>query len=193
VFEAVDQALAKMPLGTAQLQAPDRLEYDRTGVVRLVLSLGKPVGDLQRQLEEISKSQPLTVRVAPRMNAHLTGSAFEIQAITPEPQAVSKAADTEWEWEVAGKRPGPRELHVTLSVPISVEGQEELRAVRTFDATIVVEGVPLRQRITTFVSEKWQWFFTVLIIPVALFLWRVVKRRRQGPPPEYGWPPESSN
>ena len=70
--------------------------------IQLLLSLGKPIGELQAELTEIGEREGARVRVSPVMEARLTGGGFKIEALTPERQPVGRTTDTEWRWEVEG-------------------------------------------------------------------------------------------
>jgi len=193
VFVEVDRTLAKLPLATAEFTTPPALKHEESGEARLLLSLGTPVQVLQDELTQVGNTQSAQVRVSPRMAAHLTGSAFSIEPTTPELQAVGKDATTEWTWEVEGRRPGAHDLHLTLSALITVDGEQTERAVRAFTATVVVSGIPWRERFTGFLSDNWQWLWVAILVPLGGLIWSLWKRRRKpNPPPTpgYGWPTE---
>ena len=111
------------------------------------------------------------------MEARLTGGGFRIEALTPERQPVGRSSTTEWRWEVHKTEGGSHALHLTLSALITVEGERTPRAVRTFDREIEIQ-VTLRQRITGFVGDNWQWLWAALIVPLLGLAAGSVKARR---------------
>ncbi len=72
------------------------------------------------------------------MEARLSGYMFQITAITPEIQAVSKRQQTEWKWEIDPKEEGKHRLHLTLTALLEIDGHSTPRAIRTFDKIIEV-------------------------------------------------------
>ena len=115
------------------------------------------------------------VKIAPRMEAVLSGQNFQITAITPATQAVSRTETTEWRWEVSPKAPGEQRLHLVLNVELNGTS----RTLRTFDETIEVT-VTFSQQVSGFVGENWKWLWTASIVPIAAWLW---KRRAGAPSP----------
>jgi hypothetical protein len=61
---------------------------------------------------------------------------FQITAITPEVQAVSKIQETEWKWEIHPKKEGKHKLHLTLTALLEIDGRSTPRTIRTFDKVI---------------------------------------------------------
>ena len=177
VFDEIDRALEAQPLASAAFNAPTELGIGESAEIQLLLSLAKPIRDLQAELTEIGEREGAQVRVAPLMEARLTGGGFRIEALTPERQPVGRSSTTEWRWEVEGTEGGSHALHLTLSALITVEGERTPRAVRTFDREIEIQ-VTLRQRITGFVGDNWQWLWAALIVPLLGLAAGFVKARR---------------
>lgn len=53
---------------------------------------------LKQSIIEEGEKVEATIKVSDRMEARLSGYMFQITAITPEIQAVSKTQQTEWIW-----------------------------------------------------------------------------------------------
>jgi hypothetical protein len=177
VFDEIDRALEAQPLASAAFNAPTELRIGDSAVIQLLLSLGKPISDLQAELTEIGEREGARVRVAPLMEARLTGGGFRIEALTPERQPVGRTTDTEWRWEVEGTEGGSQRLHLSLSALITVEGERTPRAVRTFDQEIEIR-VTFRQRITGFIGDNWQWLWAALVVPLLGLAAGLVRSRR---------------
>jgi hypothetical protein len=177
LFEEIDRALEALPVASAAFNAPAELPLGDSAEIQLLLSLGKPVSELQAELTEIGEREGAQVRVAPLMEARLTGSGFRIEALTPERQPVGRRTDTEWRWEVEGTDGGSQRLHLSLAALIIVEGERTPRAVRTFDREIEVQ-VTLRQRITGFIGDNWQWLWAALVVPLLGLAAGLVRARR---------------
>jgi len=180
LFAEIDRALEALRLASIAFNAPTALRKDESAVIQLLLSLKKPVRDLQAELTEIGEREGARVRVSPIVEARLTGSGFKIEAITRERQAVSSTADTEWTWEIKAMEAGSYRLHLTLSALIAVEGDRAPRAIRTFDRTIVIH-VTWEERILGFVGDNVEWLWAAIIAPLAglvLGIWRRRKGQR---------------
>jgi hypothetical protein len=180
VFDEIDRALAAQPLASAAFNAPTELRLGDAAVIQLLLSLSKPLDDLRAELREIGEREGARIRVAPLMEARLTGSGFRVEALTPEIQPVGRRTDTEWSWEVEGTEGGSQRLHLSLAALITVEGERTPRAVRTFDREIEV-NVTVNQRITGFIGDNWQWLWAALVVPLLGLAAGLVKSRRRRP------------
>ncbi len=176
MFERVDRVLATLPTGSVAFNAPETLIEGESAEIELLLSLQLSIERLKEQIAEAGEREGERVRITDEMEATLAGVGFEIEAITPQRQAVSLRDVTQWKWEVEPTRTGVLSLHVTLTGFIEVAGERRPRAIRTFERTLVVR-VTWRARVTGFVSDNWQWLWTAVLVPLAVW---VIRRRRNG-------------
>jgi hypothetical protein len=174
----VDSVLSALEKASIAFSAPSTINVNDNAIIELLLSAQSSTRELIHVIEAQGDVDTATVRIANRMEARLTGGGFRITAITPEEQAVTLSEPTGWKWEVSPTETGHHKLHLTLTALLSVDDQTSRRAIRTFDTDIDVE-VTLVQRTSMFVNENWQWLFTVLVIPVAGWLWKS-RNRKQG-------------
>jgi len=170
-FEAVDRILAEMEWGNIAFNVPTSLNLQDTATIQLILSLRKPIDELKQIIEAQGEREGAQIRVYNDMEARLSGPDFQITAVTPEKQGISGSEVTKWEWAVKPTKTGRHDLHLTLSAVFTVEGISTSRVIRTFDKTIEV-NVTLHQKTTNFLEKNWQWLWTVILIPVAGWLWR---------------------
>jgi hypothetical protein len=174
LFERVDRVLSTLPTGSVAFNAPETLTEGESAEIELLLSLQLSIERLKEQIAEAGEREGERVRITDEMEATLAGVGFEIEAITPERQAVSLRDVTQWKWEVEPTRTGVLRLHVTLTGFVDVAGERRPRAIRTFERTLVVR-VTWRARVTGFVSDNWQWLWTAILVPLAVW---VIRRRR---------------
>jgi hypothetical protein len=132
-------------------------------------------------IEAAGEKEGARIQVSDRMEARLSGPNFAITAVTPEVQAVTRTAVTEWKWEVEPRSKGPQHLHLTLSVLINADGASTSRMIRTFDKEIEVE-VTWGQQVGSFLKNNWQWLWAVILVPGIGWLWR----RKKGSKPSAG-------
>jgi hypothetical protein len=180
LYEDIDAAYEDLPWASVAFNAPETIGRGETVAIELLLSLRKTVERLKRQITEAGARVGARVQVTDVMEARLTGTDFEILAVSPERQRVTAGEDTSWNWDVRPTRTGKLRLHVTLTGFLRIDGEREPRAIRTFDHELDVR-VKWFARISTFVGDNWQWLWTAILVPIGLWLAR--RRSNRHPPP----------
>jgi hypothetical protein len=171
---SVDSLLENMEFGSIAFNAPKNINIDDSPQIQLILSLAETVENLKHSITEEGERRGANIRVSDRMEARLTGYMFQITAITPETQAVSKSQETEWKWEVHPKEKGRHELHLTLNAILEINGHSTPRTIETFDTQIEVE-VTTRQNMKSFFMSNWQWLWAAILLPVIGW---ILKRKK---------------
>jgi hypothetical protein len=143
-LEDVDAALRKLDWGQMAFDVPEKLRFEQTALIHLLISPTQTAEQLtnaiREQTSEPVKIESARIQISGMMEAKLLGSAFEIHPITPEePQMVSRTEPTEWKWEVRPRQAGRQSLHLTLNAIIRFNEKERPRVVRTFDRVIQVD------------------------------------------------------
>ncbi len=169
--EIIDMLLERMERANIAFNAPRSMNIGDSPKIQLLLSLGDTEEELKASIKAAGEKIGAEIRVNNRMQARLSGYMFQITAITPEEQAVSRRGRTEWSWEIHPKKEGQHDLHLTLSAIFEVNGRETRRVVRTFDRVIEV-NVSAPQKITAFIKGNWQWLWAAVLVPIAGWLWR---------------------
>ena len=178
---AVDDALSKLEFANIAFNAPASINLEDSARIQLLLALATSIDDLKKQIDAGGDLRGARIKVADRMQAHLTGANFDISAITPEDQAISGRDSTQWQWDVKPKSDGVQHLHLTLSALIEVDGQSTPRSIRTFDSDIRVV-VPVRHELLSFFKDNWQWLWATLLVPFGAWLWGKWKKARAPAP-----------
>lgn len=176
---AIDRILDGLPRANVAFNAPATLQLEEPAVVQLLLSGRRSIRILKRRLTELGVKAGATIKASDSMEAHLSGSGFKIEAITPAVQLASGSGVTEWKWEVEPTKTGTRRLHLSLSALVDLKGKESAYTVRTFERTLEID-VPLRERLTGFVEANWQWLWTALLIPAGGWFLRQRRRPARG-------------
>ena len=175
---AVDRLLAALPSANIAFNVPDAINLGDTAMLELDLSLDTSTSELLARIKESGAKEGAKIKVSERMEARLSGADFAITAVTPEVQAVAGTGVTQWQWEIKPTSKGQRRLlHLTLSALMDIDGTSTARAIRTFDKEIDVE-VTWSDMATQFLQENWQWLWTVILAPVAAWIWARRRRRR---------------
>ena len=172
----VDRLLNEMEFGAIAFNAPTNINIDGSPQIQLILSLAETVEKLKKAITEEGEKVGATIKVSDRMEARLSGYMFQITAITPETQAVSKYQRTEWKWEIHPKEEGKHKLHLTLTALLEIDGRSTPRAIRTFDKVIEV-NVTTTQKIMLFFKNNWQWLWAAILAPITGWLWKRKKKQ----------------
>jgi hypothetical protein len=175
-LDEVDGILKLLPVGSIAFNAPATLGLGDRTTISLLLSAREPLRDLVRRVTEVGDRVGARIRIADRMEAHLSGLGFKVQAVTPELQAVSGEDVTEWKWDIEATETGRQRLHLTLTAIIDVHGSQSPRTVRTFDKVLEIR-VSLSRRLSNFVEGNWQWLWTAILIPLSALALRSRARR----------------
>lgn len=176
-FAGVDSLLQQLETAHIAFNAPDTVGLGEVHSIQLLVSLSETIRELSADITAEGNITGDTVQVAPRMEARLSGTGFQIESVTPEIQLISRRARTEWRWDIIATETGTHQLHLTLSALIPVDGQPTHRTIRTFDHVITVH-VSLGERIASFLSDNWQWIMSALLIPLITWLFRVWWKER---------------
>ena len=152
--------------------------YD-TVMIQLLLSLTKTADELQGQITGRGEKETASVPVSGIMAARLTGPNFQITAVTPEEQAISRQENTEWKWEVKPQASGEQNLHLTLNAIFTVNGSQRKWSIRSFDKIITVQVTP-GQELTDFIGNNWQWLWTVIAFPILGWIANRLRKMRKG-------------
>jgi len=172
----LDSLLDEMEFGTIAFNAPTNINIGDSTQIQLILSFSEEMDELIQSIIEEGERIGATIRASDRMEARLSGYMFQITAITPETQAVSKTQRTEWKWEIYPKEEGQHKLHLTLTALLEIDGHSTPRTIRTFSKIIDV-NVTAIQKVVIFFKNNWQWLWAAILVPVAGWIWK--RRKKQ--------------
>lgn len=167
----IDGVIQRMDWGNIAFNAPAKMKLDSPSNIQLVLSPSHSIDELKKLIVAEGEKEGTRIRITDRMEARLSGTDFQISAITPELQAVTWNDTTVWKWEVRPQQPGRHNLYLTLTAVLDVEGSSLPRTIRTFDKTIEVE-VSGWQTVFLLFRENWEWAWTLIALPVGGLLWK---------------------
>ena len=171
----MDAALEDLVSGNVAFNTPQRMQFRESRTIALIASPKLDATALSEELRQrIGGDDPIAVealQIAPLMEAQLAGApAFEVAPLTPTRQPVSRAAPTEWRWNVTANETGTQTLHLTINAIVTVDGERFPRSLNVLDRDIEVE-ITTMQLVGMFVGENWQWLAGTIVIPLALWLW----------------------
>lgn len=120
------------------------------------------------------------LKVSPIMRVTLTGdpTAFYIQGSEAE-QIVAGKQFAQWEWSVTPLKSGDQTLTLTAIAVVNIPGSGEKTADhKSFEKAITVH-VDRWRASKEFLTNNWQWLWTVLLLPGIGLLWRMRRRRNR--------------
>jgi prepilin-type N-terminal cleavage/methylation domain-containing protein len=173
VLAGADAALAKLTWQELAYRAPRRMEIGASALVEVALGGNQSFDQLSQLLQSSGNATGQRVQVADRMEAHLTGSGFEITPATPEIQLVSTRQPTLWQWQVKASDLGTHTLYLSLNAILKVNGKDATKSIRTFQREIVVD-VTSTAGSWAFVERYWIYIVAVLSVIGALiaYIWK---------------------
>jgi hypothetical protein len=184
-FDEVDDALQELIAGNVAFNTPERMQFHESRAIALIASPQLDPTALSQELRRrIGGNDPVAVQevqIAPLMEAQLVGApAFEVMALTPTRQPVSRAASTEWRWTVQAMETGKHTLNLTINAVVTVGNENFPRSLNVLNRDIDVY-ITAPQRVGMFLSGNWQWLLGTIVIPLAVWLWtNQRKQRRRG-------------
>lgn len=167
----IDEIFKNLRPGNIAFNSPSVMRLDQVAGIELLLSPSKTIEELKQAISEPGRIETAQIKISDYMEATLTGPGFEITAVTPQRQLVSKSEDTMWKWNIMAASPGVQRLNLTLNVIIEDKGKERLRSLRTYSKEIEIE-VTVADRIKAFVEKYWQWLWATILFPLGLYLWK---------------------
>jgi hypothetical protein len=117
-FDVFTKKIEQLPEANIAFNAPTSMNLDDTVIIELILNLIKPIEKLKQQLNAAGEKQGERIRVSEEMEAHLTGTNFDIKPVTKENQGISLIEDTKWKWTVKPTRAGRQTLHLSLTAKL---------------------------------------------------------------------------
>ncbi len=171
----VDEILESMDWGNLAFNTPSEMTLEDPTYVHLLLDVTKSIEELKARIPGADAKEGATVRISAAMEARLTGTAFQINSITHERQAVSASQVTEWKWEVRPTDTGKQYLYLSLTAILDVNGSFTPRTIETFERTIEVRVTGWR-RFTRMFLRNWEWLWTLVIVPLSAVAWYLWNR-----------------
>jgi len=128
---ALTQQLREVPVA---YEVPEEAIFGRSFTVTFSLD-GTGTGDATARLPNEERIIENQAEVGDRARAALLGSAFDIDALSPDTQIVSESVQNVWRWRAIPREAGQHELSIEL---FAIEDGDAL-PVRTLSDVVVVE------------------------------------------------------
>ncbi|MSV29091.1 MAG: hypothetical protein EXQ52_10170 [Bryobacterales bacterium] len=168
---AIEKALAELKAGKLLFNPPAemRVGTEERVEVRIASSAAE---DLMPGLKGRGVPEVEAIKVGRFMTVKLTGTAFDIKALSKEDQFVGTSEFTEWSYLVRPLSPGVHNLDLAVGVRIKLPGGgEETRYYPVLDRAIRVRVNPVFS-VARFLSANWQWLASALVFPLLAWWWK---------------------
>jgi hypothetical protein len=134
-----------------------------------------PISDDDNSLVSVE-----SINVSPIMSAGLIVSknSFIIDNLSTEYQNISQKGYTEWAWNIVPLKRGDNLLKLNVKIRIKEEGKSYYKDIVVFHKKINIKS-NIKFSIINWISEHWQWFFGVILIPLIKWLYDEWKKRRE--------------
>jgi hypothetical protein len=177
----VDEIVSRLDYGTVGFYTPTELPWGQTFVQEIVLSPRDTPQELRTAMSNPTAPAEFSrLQIAPRMEARLTGSGFEIEPLSEPLQAITSHRPTKWRFKLTPVKSGPQELHLSLLAHIDIDGRDAPLVVETQDAQIEVD-ITVPQRLAGLFQAHWKWLWAAVVVPALGYIWR---RKTGRKPPE---------
>lgn len=182
----LEQAADNLPMGQVAVNHPEQMKVSRADTVRVRISRDQ-AADLSRGLpSEGHATEHDVIAVSTSMKVQLFGEPnFDIKPLDDTEQLVTNKGFTEWAFMVVPLRAGKLPLHVRITAIVRAAGIEKTKDFPVKDEIIQVRVSPTAA-IGSFVSKNWQWLWSTILVPIALWLWN---RRRKNKKDDSGKQP----
>jgi hypothetical protein len=148
---------------TANLQ--DRIR------AQLMIDLNKSVDQLVVENKLNSNTITGTFKTTRIVTARLIAPDFDVTAVESAEQVLLDGTTTKWNWELQPKSAGKHIVMLTVDATVEINGRDKTAHIRTFEEQVLIE-VTAGQIISTFIANNWQWLWSTLLVPFALWFWR---------------------
>lgn len=164
----------KMP-GRIAFDPPPKMEQGQQQRIAVRIS-ANALEDLTKDMPQDRDISVDKIDVLPFMTVKLSGDeAFKIRSLQPDNQFVSTDRYSEWDYDVTAVKSGIHDLDLTVGVRLKLkDGGEETRFYPLYTRKIAISVGPW-YAVTHFATDHWEWFLTVILVPLIGYWWKTRK------------------
>jgi hypothetical protein len=179
-LDELDREVAKLHEGKILFNPPSEMKQGKRERIEARVSFEDIGAALSQDLKGRAAPQIEPVKVSSIMKVILTGDqdAFAIEQFGTDEQIVKGRPFAQWSWDVTPLQSGKRSLHLQVTAVVSVAGRDKTIGIPVIDKRIQVHISPWFAS-KRFVSNNWQWLWTVIVVPGAGLFWGLRKKKRR--------------
>jgi hypothetical protein len=178
----LDNIVEKLPKGGLAINHPDPMKAHRPDTVTVRIARNPNI-DLTAGLPAAgSSTEHDIVPVSAAMKVEILGdSNFDVKPLDELEQLITSSDSTQWRFTVTPLHSGKFPLHAKVTAIVRAAGAENTKDVPVKDEIIRISVSP-GYAVKSFIAGNWQWLWTTIVVPVALWSWN--KRRKAGGKPD---------
>jgi len=179
-LDELDREVAKLHEGKILFNPPSEMKQGKRERIEARVSFEDIGAALSENLKGRAAPQIEPVKVSSIMKVILTGDqdAFAIEQFGTDEQIVKGRPFAQWSWDVTPLQSGKRSLHLQVTAVVSVAGHDKTIGIPVIDKRIQVHISPWFAS-RRFISNNWQWLWTVIVVPGAGLFWGLRKKKRR--------------
>src|SRR5258708_9250185 len=183
--QQIQAMLDSLPDASTAVLHPEPMQVQRADKVIVRISRSSKIDITVVPAGQLAPTQQMVieagaVKATPYMHVRVTGDPyFTVAAISDEEQFVGNES-AEWSFNVVPQKSGKWPLHIMMTNVLRTDsGTERVKDYPAKEEYITVSVLPAGAWARKFVRENWQWLWTTIVGPVALFIWAHRRRRRK--------------
>lgn len=175
---AQDDVMIQLSQAAIAFNVPDKtINIDETFDIQLVIDPSKTAAELAKTITESGVVISNTITISKIVEVQIVAPKFTITTTTPDKQAIATTAPTTWEWTLKPNEAGKQTIKVSVNAIVLVGGKKAPRHISTFEQYITV-NITTDQILVRWFKQYWQWLFTALLIPLAVYGWKSYRSGR---------------
>lgn len=184
IDEATQQIADQLFVTSTGIVADTEASIDETVLVTLVID---PTFTSSGLLERLNSENPdksviaNETKISSLAQPVLIAPDFIVEPAIAAEQAVTKDSATTWNWQLKPKAGGQFTVIVELYAIVYVGQERTKKKYKTLiqPIMITVPPEPVYMKIWNWIDSKWEWLWTVVLLPVAGLVWTYFKKSRK--------------
>lgn len=170
-IDKTDAILEQLESASMVFTIPDHANIKDTITVQLLIDPSKSLTEITEMVTINGVKTTKRIKVSKIIQANLTAPDFNIDAVTPEEQALTTTEPTEWLWKLTPETSGSHDVTVSVIAIVDIGDKSAMHHIKTYEQSVIID-IKASQLITDWFKKYWQWLFSTLIIPFAVWFYK---------------------
>lgn len=184
IEEATNQVTSQLFDTSTGIVSKTQANINETIILSLVIDPTRDKVELKQSLESENPNQYIVTgetKISSRAWPVLIAPDFIVEPVVAAEQAVTQDSATTWTWQLKPKAGGNFNVIVELYAIVYVGDTQTKKKYKTLtqSISITVPPEPWYQKLWNWLDGKWEWFWSGILIPVVLFLWRKFFKKKK--------------
>lgn len=183
IEQATDQIIQQLFISSAAIVTKNETRIDQSFPLTLVIDPTKNKEQLEIDLRVENSNQQVEVTETKTSSLawpNLIAPDFVVEPVIAAEQPITKDSETSWTWQLKPKAEGTFSIIVELYAVVYVGDQKTRKKYKTLthNITVTVPPVSKTTQVWNWIDSKWDWLWSVLIIPLVGYLWSKFKKKK---------------